>query len=81
MEGYAYLNSYEYFLTECLHIEITNGEWIPPNDSVGGKYCLHINNRGWSANNLEELERHLFKFAMEEGFADRIVAIANKGEG
>jgi len=74
MEGYAYLDTFEDYLCECLHIEANNGQW-----DIDDAYCLQINNRGWSGNNLEELERHLFKFAMEEGYADRIVAIANKG--
>ena len=77
MEGYAYLNTYEHFLTECLYIEITNGEWIPPNHSVGGKYGVTIDRSNFTSDNLEELERHVFKFAMAEGYADMIREMAD----
>jgi hypothetical protein len=77
MEGYTYLNTYEHFLTEGLHVEITNGEWIPPNHSVGGKYGVTIDRSIFTSDNLEELERHVFKFAMAEGYADMIREIAS----
>ena len=77
MEGYAYLDTYEFSLAECLHVEITNGEWIPPNQEVGGKYGVTIDRSIFTSDNLEELERHVFKFAMEEGFADMIREIAS----
>lgn len=75
MEGYAYLDTYKNSLAECLHVEITNGKW-----KTEGKYgiCIYPS-RGITSDNLKELERHVFKFAMAEGYADQIVAIANKG--
>ena len=73
MEGYAYLDTYEFSLAECLHVEITNGEW-----KTEGKYgiCIYPS-RGITSDNLKELERHVFKFAMEEGYADMIREIAS----
>lgn len=73
MEGYAYLDTYEHSLAECLHVEITNGKW-----KTEGKYgiCIYPS-RGITSDNLEELERHVFKFAMAEGYADMIREIAD----
>ena len=72
MEGYAYLDTYEHSLAECLHVEITNGEW-----KTDGKYGVTIDRSIFTSDNLEELERHVFKFAMAEGFADMIREIAD----
>jgi hypothetical protein len=73
MEGYAYLDTYEHSLAECLHVEITNGKW-----KTEGKYgiCIYPS-RGITSDNLEELERHVFKFAGGEGYADMIREIAD----
>ena len=75
MEGYAYLDSYEDFLAECLSIEINgNEEW-----KTDDKYGLLMDRSTLTSDNLEELERRLFKYAMSEdvGYADMIREIAD----
>jgi len=72
IEGYAYLNTHEHFLTEGLYVEITNGKW-----RTKGKYGISIDRSSLTSDNLEELERHVFKFAMAEGYADMIREIAD----
>ena len=73
MEGYAYLNTYEHFLEECLSIEINgNEEW-----KTDDKYGVTIDRSTFTSDNLEELERHVFKFAMAEGYADMIRELAD----
>tara|TARA_R100000234_G_C4963695_1_gene162956 strand:+ start:442 stop:753 length:312 start_codon:yes stop_codon:yes gene_type:complete len=73
MKGYAYLDTYEHFLEECLSIEIKKGATWRSQD----KYGVTIDRSNLTSDNLEELERHVFKFAMAEGFADMIREIAD----
>ena len=71
MEGYTYLDTFKDWVGEGLHIEINNGD-------LDWKYSLTIMNDTWASDDLEELERHLFDFAMSEGYCDDLEKIAAK---
>ncbi len=71
MEGYTYMDTFTDWVCEALHIQIKKWPW-----NTDKKYCLTIGNEGWVSDDLAELEKHLFDFAMDEGFADSIKGLA-----
>lgn len=52
-----------------LYIEESHANWTDA-AREGGKYFLTIANRDWLSDDLETLERHLYDFAVSEGFTD-----------
>jgi hypothetical protein len=57
--GFVYLNA--------LYIEDVMDHW-PDYTKEVGKYHLLIGNREWVSNDLENLERELYEFAVSEGY-------------
>ena len=52
-----------------LYIEESHSNWTDV-AREGGKYFLVIGNCDWLCDDLETLERHLYDFAVREGYTD-----------
>ena len=50
-----------------LYIEEAHDNWTDL-AREGGKYFLVVHNRDWLSDDLETLERHLYEYAVSEGF-------------
>jgi hypothetical protein len=69
VDAYTYLNTFKEgdYIDHALHINIMGDEANTPVD----KYYVIIDRSELTSNILEKLERALFKFVVDEGFADK----------
>ena len=65
-QAFTYLNT---FTAKCVDVvEALHIEYYFLNEN---KYYVMIENDGYSSNNLEELEKVLYKYCLEEGYIEK----------